>query len=253
MTYRFQARLFWTCLPLLGLLVGCATLPKYQAPPAVELGPGYLAPPPEPSDLEAATTAELDTWWEALGDPTLTRLVEEALEKNLDLRLAATRIAEARANLDRVDGRRFPAGTARADLSERRQSENGPLPVGRIPGLERDQTLHDLALDASWEIDMYGRFGRAMKVAGARLEATEDEALGLRLSLAAEVARTYLSLRGAQRELAAREEVIAALEKTLALARQRVAAGDLAPNELASLEARLAWAKAIEPASAVRI
>lgn len=255
MSHSNRPRLLLTGLPLV-FLVGCATLPKYEAPPAVALGEGWIAPQepgPEPTDLAAAGVDQLEAWWQSLGDEALSRLVEKGLAENYDLRIAMTRIAEARANLERVDGRRFPVVSARADVSERRQSENGPLPVGRIPGLERDQTLHELGVDASWEIDMYGRFGRAMQVAGAKLEATEDEALGLRLTIAAEVARIYLSLRGAQHELEAREAAIAALSESLELHRQRVAAGELAPTELTALSARLLAAQAPLPAIQGRI
>lgn len=248
-------RLLLAGLPVF-LLVGCASLPKYEAPPAVALGESWIVPPspgPEPTDLVAAGPDQLDAWWQLLGDKTLSRLVEKGLAENYDLRITMTRIAEARANLERVAGRRFPTLAARADISERRQSENGPLPVGRIPGLERDQTLHELGVDASWEIDMYGRFGRAMQVAGAKLEATEDEALALRLTVAAEVARTYLSLRGAQHELEAREAAIAALAASLELHRQRVEAGELAENELSSQSVRLLAAQAALPAIHGRI
>jgi len=242
-------------LPISLLVGGCASLPKYEKPPQVDLGQGWIAPatPPEPTDLQEESPAQLEAWWQSLGDPTLERLIEEALEKNLDLRLAVTRIAEARANYERVVGRKYPVVGARGSITERRQSENGPLPIGQIPGLERDQTLHDLALDASWEIDMYGRYGRTLKASGARLEASEDEAIALRLSVAAEVARVYFGLRGAQRELAAREESIAAQEKTLALVRQRVEAGDLAETELTPPEARIEAAKAARPQIESRI
>ena len=255
MSHSNRPRLLLAGLPLV-LLVGCATLPKYEAPPAVALGEGWIVPPapgPEPTDLVAASADQLDAWWQLLGDATLSRLIEKALAENHDVLIAMTRIAEARANLERVDGRRFPVVAARADISERRQSENGPLPVGRIPGLERDQTLHELGVDASWEIDMYGRFGRALGIADAKLAATEDEALGLRLTVAAEVARTYLSLRGAQHELEAREAAIAALRESFELHRQRVTAGELAPNELTALSARLLAAQAVLPAIHGRI
>lgn len=253
MSHSNRPRLLLTGLPLI-FLVGCATLPKYEAPPAVALGEGWIVPPgPAPTDLVAASPDQLEAWWQLLGDASLSRLIEKALAENHDVLIAMTRIAEARANLERVDGRRFPVVSARADVSERRQSENGPLPVGRIPGLERDQTLHELGVDASWEIDLYGRFGRAMQVAGAKLAATEDEALGLRLTVAAEVARTYLSLRGAQHELEAREAAIAALSESFELHRQRVAAGELAPTELTALSARLLAAQAALPAIQGRI
>ena len=87
---------------------------------------------------------------------TLERLVDTTLEQNLDLRQAMARIDEARALRDRVAGRQLPAAGASASVNRRRQSENGPLPVGSIPGLDVTQTIHDAGFDAAWEIDLFG-------------------------------------------------------------------------------------------------
>ncbi len=239
---------------LLGIVgvTGCASLPRYDGPPKVDLGAGWAGAPAAATE-DGQTEVELDAWWTALGDPTLSRLIAEALVHNLDLLQAAERIAEARAALDRVDGRRYPQVDARADVIQRRQSENGPLPIGRIPDLERDQTVHEIGADASWEIDLFGRFGRTLESANAKLEATEDDAAGLRLSLVAEVARTYFALRGAQRERLAHEATIDALLATRDLTRQRVEAGDVAPAELGNVEAKLAALRTALPGLDARV
>lgn len=219
------------------LLTACTVGTDYRSP-APRAGEGWSAPDlaPEPAP-EASPPGELDRWWERFGDPTLDRLVETALAQSLDLRQTAARVAEARAARDHVTGRRRPAVAAGGSVTERRQSENGVLPIDRIPGLERDQTIFDAGFDASWELDLFGGTRRALEAAEARLESRRLLHQAARLSLAAEVARTYLALRGGQRRLAAIESALAALRRTEDLVELRVEAGESAAVERSRVEA----------------
>src|SRR3546814_3132078 len=81
--------------------------------------------------------------------PEPERLVDTALAQNLDIRQAAARIDEARALRDLAAGRQLPTVAAGASVNRRRQSENGPLPIGTIPGLEASQTIYDAGFDES--------------------------------------------------------------------------------------------------------
>lgn len=240
--------------PLLGLglpllLGGCAAVgPEYVAP-QIELGESWSAVEPaeeSPASREALDPDELGRWWEQFEDPTLDRLVDTALIQNLGVRQAASRIAEARATLERTVGRRLPTVDSRLAVSETRQSENGPLPIDRIPGLDRDQTLVDLGLDASWEADLFGRTRRAIEVAEARLGSAEEDHRAAQFAITAEVVRIYLQLRGGQRRLAAVEAATTSVRDTAELVSKRVAAGEIAPVEqyrvetdLRALESRL--------------
>src|SRR3546814_2661207 len=89
---------------------------------------------------------------------------------------ATARIDEARALRDRAAGRQLPTVSAGASVNQRRQSENGPLPVGSIPGLDASQTIYDAGFDAAWELDLFGANRRALEGANARLQASEAEA-----------------------------------------------------------------------------
>ena len=221
------------------LLAACAAVgPDYRAP-AIDAGTGWTQPPPD-----AAVPGELSSWWHALGDPVLERLVEAALERNLDLRQAMARIDEARALRDRSTGARAPTLGASTSVNRRRQSENGPLPIGSIPGLDATQTLHDAGFDAAWEADLFGGARRALESAEARLTATRIEAGGARLRIAAEVARTWFEASGAARELLAQQGTVRALEQTLELARQRHALGDASRADVETIEAQWAAASA---------
>lgn len=241
-------------LVLLSLLLGgCAVGPNYEGAPKFDLGLGWIFQSQEAKAnaeaeaTEAVAPIALDRWWEALGDETLTRLIEEALERNLDVRQALVRVMEARAALDMAKGQNFPAVDANGNVTRQQQSLNGPLPVGQIPALERNQTIYNLTLDMAWEIDVFGRISRMTESATAQTEATQEDVHGVRISVAAEVGRAYFSLRGAQREREACLASILSLEKTLELTRQRVKAGDLAPAELDRVQAQLDGLRATLP------
>lgn len=221
------------------LLGACAVGPDYSKPPAVDTGSGWT------QSVDAARTqVELSAWWTSLGDPALDRLVAAALSDNLDLRQAQARIGEARALRDRTAGGYAPSVDASGSVTRRRQSENGPLPIGSIPGLERDQTIYDAGFDAGWEIDLFGKTRRTVESAKASMQAAQADANDVRISVAAEVARSYLTLRGAQRELTAREASVAALQQTLNLVHKRLDAGDAAQADVDTARSRLAAASA---------
>ena len=230
------------------LLGACAVGPDYRNPPPVDTGSGWTQP-----SAGAQTKVDLARWWTALGDPTLDRLVDAALAGNLDLRQAQARIHEARALRDRAAAAYLPSVDASGSVTRRRQSENGALPIGSIPGLDREQTIHDAGFDAAWEIDLFGRTRRSVESAAARMEATQADADGVLISVTAEVARSYLTLRGAQRELAAREASVQTLRQTLELVRRRFDAGDTARADVDSTQARLTAADAGVPAIRARL
>lgn len=204
--------------------------------------------------------AQLDRWWTRFGDPTLDRLVDEALASNPSLGEAAARVAEARALRDHVAGRERPAASVGGSVSERRQSENGPLPIDRIPGLDRDQTVFDLGFDASWELDLAGRTRRALEAADAHVEGNELERQAAHLRVVAEVARVYVALREGQRRLLALDSQLTSAERTRKLVELRVEAGEdphldlnRVDADLRLLQARLPTLRAELRASALAL
>lgn len=228
-------------------LAGCTAGPDYRAP-EVEAGEGWIAP------SEAAGPApELTRWWTRFDDPSLERLVERALEGNLDVRTAAVRVAEARALRDAAAGRRVPVVDTSVGVTRRRQSENGPLPIDRIPGLERNQTIYETGFDALWELDLFGRTRRAVEAADARLDRAVELDRAAQMSVAAETARAYFELRGAQRELGALDAALDAARRSAALVARRLEAGDVSEAELVQVEAELARLEAGRPALAARV
>lgn len=208
-------------LPVLLALGACTVGPDYRGAPPVAVAPQWLAPG------EAATPSTA-AWWESFADPTLTRLILAASSDNLDLRAAKARLAEARASRDMAAGARLPQLGAAASATTNRLSENGQIPVGRIPGFARDLDLFDAGFDASWELDLWGRTRRSVQGASARAQAAEAEQRGALISLQAEVARTYVELRAAQAQLASLQADADAQQRIAALTRQRFDAGEAA-------------------------
>lgn len=225
------------------LLSACATVgPDYQAPPAVETGDGWSLPL-----ADASSQASLRRWWSELNDPVLDRLIATALTQNLDLRQATARIDEARALRDRVAGEALPSASAGASVERRSQSENGPLPIGAMPGMDTTQTIYDAGFDAVWEVDLFGARQRALEGAEARLQTTEAEAQGVRMRIIAEVARTWFTVVGAREELHAQQATLDTLQETLELTRLRHAQGDVSSADVNSAYAQWAAANALLP------
>jgi len=225
------------------LLTACAAVgPDYREPPPVDIGRGWTLPLAGESG-----SADLSHWWSLLDDPILDRLMTTALAQNLDLRQAAARIDEARALRDRVAGEAWPTVSAGASVNRRRQSENGPLPIGAIPGLDATQTIYDAGFDAAWEADLFGARRRALEGASARLQATEAEAQGVRLRVVAEVARTWFTAAGARYELRAQQATLDTLGQTLELVRLRHALGDVSAADVEAAYAQWASVNALLP------
>lgn len=233
-------------------LAGCTVVgPEYREPPAVAAAAaGWIDPA---AAGRAPTQQEWATWWQSLHDPVLDRLIASALRQSPDIRQSQSRLAEVRALRRAAVGRESPTLDTHGSVAPRRQSENGQLPIGKIPGLERDLTLYEAGFDASWEIDLFGRLRRGTESATAQVQASEDDLQGAQLSVAAEVARTYIALRGAQGELAARQQGVQVLERLLAATQRRVQVGDASDLDVDRARAQLDSMRAGSPGLQARV
>jgi NodT family efflux transporter outer membrane factor (OMF) lipoprotein len=230
------------------LSTGCAVGPDYR-PLEIDTGGGWTGP----AAGGALPDAELAQWWRRFEDPTLNRLVETALSQNLDIREAAARVAEVRALRDATAGRHWPVASASGSVSRRRLSENGPFPVDQIPGYPRNQTVYDVGFDASWEIDVFGGTSRAVEAADARLDASHELLRAAKLSVVAETARVYLTLRGAQHEQRALQAALDASRSSTRLVKQQFDAGEVSQATLAQAEASLAGLEAQLPVKEAQV
>lgn len=174
--------------------------------------------------VRGSLSAELpDTsFWVGLGDSTLLALVSEAVHASPDVHAAESRLLAARSSrrLSALD--LAPAVTANASVA-RQQLSAAQFP-GTSSALPR-QDLWDAGFDASWELDIFGRVSRTVRAGRALEESATDEVRDAQLSLAAEVARTYFELRGAQSELAVANRNAANQRRTMQLTERRLSAG----------------------------
>ncbi|AJA08508.1 RND-family efflux transporter [Sphingopyxis fribergensis] len=171
-------------------LAGCTTVgPDYQRP-EVAVGQEWVG---------TVSSEDVDgTWWRKFNDPLLTELVEAAIAGNKDIDEASARLREARANRDAVHGRELPQVGISATATENQLSENGQLPIGKVPGLGRNLSIYDVGFDSSWEIDLWGSTRRAIESSEARAQAAEEARRGAVIQVIAEVVRSYVDLRTAQ-------------------------------------------------------
>lgn len=215
----------WSLAALLALLSGCAVGPDYQTPELSRSLSSHFYAPPDWIQPHEGSVAHLIQWWQQFDDPTMARLVEASQKDNLTLAQAAARIEAARAERGISTNAFFP------------NSQQSGVSVIETRRSGTATTTTTVGLDASWELDLFGRLRRGLEAADARLSATEYTWNDLRVSLSAETASTYVSLRAceSQRELLRND--VASREKTAKLTGLLVDAGFTAPAEGALTEA----------------
>src|SRR5947207_12046150 len=228
-------------------LTGCAVGPNYQRP-TVKLQPFHNAPAIE-SRTASLPAPPLDQWWTGFHDPELTRIVQRALDENLDLAAAMTRVQQARAAAQGAGAQRLPSGNLYAStttLSQSTESMTGRA-AAHLPGYDRHQNYYDLGFMASWETDLFGGLKKGAQAATAEAQAAEASHTGTRITVAAEAADAYMQIRGAQARLNFAKAQIATDEHLVALVQQRRDAGIASDRELAQAQASLSEAKATIP------
>lgn len=208
-------------------LISCAILALAAC---TTVGPDYHPPERVVADYWAGPAAAgpiAEEWWTRFDDSRLTALVEGASAANLDLRIARARLAEARALRDASEGRSQPQADAKGSATENRLSENGQLPIARIPGFRDDPfELFDFGFDASWELDLWGRNRREVEAAEARAGAAEASLAGALVTIRAEVARNYVDLREAQAKTESARQAAEARRRAAELVGQLYRSGE---------------------------
>ena len=219
------------------LLSGCFTLgPDYRRQ-AIDTPDAWPTP-----TTAGSVPAE---WWRGYHDPTLEAMIDEALVHNADLRLAIARVDEARASLGVARADQWPGVSANGSASRNRASEDSAL---ALPGTDPIYNNVRATLDASYEIDFWGKYRRATEAARAELLATQFNRDAVRLALIAEVSRGYFNLRSLDAQVAITRRTVSTRQASLALQRQRFESGVASELELRQVEAETAAAQALLPA-----
>jgi NodT family efflux transporter outer membrane factor (OMF) lipoprotein len=184
--------LFVAVLPL---IAGCMMIGPDYHPPTVPVGNGWVT---RTADRVAPGSEPIGPWWESFGDPVLTDLIAQAYRGNPSLEAAGVRVLEAQGQRGIAIGTLFPQ-TQNAVGGYRRivASKNGvtPPPGGRY----FNEFL--LGFDAAWELDLWGKFRRGIESSDAELLASLANYDDVLISLLAEVAVNYISIRTNQEAL----------------------------------------------------
>jgi multidrug efflux system outer membrane protein len=229
-----------TGLTAAGLLVGCTVGPNYR-PPEVPV-PATWRQAEQPGVSPGVVT--VTEWWTTFQDPVLDRLVRRAVAASLDLKVATARVREARALRGIAAADRVPAITGSGTAARVRESENIP---SRPPGVDVESGYYQLGLDASWELDFWGRVRRSVEAADATVEAVEDARHDVVVILLAEVARNLVEVRGAQQRWLIARQNIHSQQESVELTRVRFDAGLGTEVDVAQARTLLATTQAQVP------
>jgi len=187
----------------------------------------------------AAPVRDLSRWWSRFDDPALHRLIASALNDSPDISAATARIRESRARRDSEYAGLFPA--LNGGLSSNSRSTDSD-PGGRNSG-----TSYSASLDASWEVDLFGRQRSAVQAAAANLGAAEENLNSVHAALAAEIAATYTNLRANEARLVVLKQNVTTREQTAQLATWRQQAGEADSLESSQAQSSLESARAAIP------
>ena len=237
---------------------------RATAPPVAQDQPSS-SPTAIPKNRVAERSADLNSWWRAFDDSTLTSLIERAASSNLDLRTAMLRIDEARAQRAVSSAAYWPKLSVDAAYSRQRLSETTPtgslfssvgnfhLPGGAGITIPNPYNQYQLSANASWEIDLFGRVRRSVEAADANVQVSVEDQHSVLVSVLADVAQSYLELRGAQAKLHTARENLATIEELLDLTRQRRAAGMTTYIDVSNAAAQASATRAALPAFELQI
>lgn len=212
------------------LLAGCALGPDYRRPDV----PTPVAWRDTGPQAEPASLADV-AWWQLFQDEELKGLIRTALEANKDLRIAVTRVDQARAMAGITRADQYPRVQAGASATTNRASD-----TVRPRNMGGEQGLLTTTVDLAFEIDLWGRLRRATEAARAELLASEEARQAVAMTLIGDVATTYLQLRELDLELEITRRSVESRRQSVEIVRERYEAGLTSALDLRQAEAELA-------------
>ena len=219
-------RVIW-CLAVLSLS-GCAIVGPDYIRPEITVAETWNTPLASGLNSGETDPQTLARWWKTLDDPVLSGLIEMALENNLDLKDARSRLRQARAARTMVRAGLFPSLDASASGTRSRSSGDS--------GSGSSKTLYSAGFDAGWEIDLFGGLRRSVEAAEADLRASCENINDVLVSLSAEVALNDIELRMYQARLEVARKNLGMQEESYRIEQYRLLSG--LSDELAVAMAR---------------
>jgi len=200
----------------------------------VKVGPDFVRPTADirnnwlEDDGTRIRTAPADyrQWWTAFQDPVLDNLVKTAYAQNIPLRVAGARVYEARARLGIAIGEQYPqVQQAVGSVSYNRESERAPSAPQNSSGLGYDYKVAQVGAAASWEVDFWGKFRRAVESEDAAFLGSIAAYDNTLVSLTADVARTYVLIRTLEERLRIARDNVVVQKDSLQIAEARFRGG----------------------------
>lgn len=226
------------CLLAAAALAGCTLGPDYRRP--------EIAAPAafqyEPKD--AAATADT-LWWQQFHDPVLDGLITEALAHNTNVQIAAANVEQAAALLTQTRSQLFPALGVGAGAQRERTRE--PAFAALIPNYPNPASAYQAALQASWELDLWGRIRRQSEAAYANVLAGAEARRGVILTLVAQVATSYLQLRGLDAQLSVAHKTLDTYKESVDLFTLQFQYGQVSQMNVAQAQSQYETAAAQIP------
>jgi NodT family efflux transporter outer membrane factor (OMF) lipoprotein len=211
-------------------LAACSVGPDYVRPvPRAAAGAPFLS---TTNGVTSPAPAVEGEWWRLYEDPTLDRLVTDALAANTDIRASVARLERARAAVQEVRADRTP----QVDLGA--SAQYGRRPAGQSAGLaSRDNWFVDAGLSVAYEVDLFGRVNRNVEAADSDEQAAAADADAVRVAIAAETTRAYADAVSSAERLGVAVRIVELLDHSTALMRKRETAGLATPLDTARIRA----------------
>ena len=220
----------WLLFALAIFTGGCLVGPDYQRP-QIDTPQAWRI------DDKTAQAVTNTAWWEQYNDPVLNELIKSALEGNKDIKIATARIDQFLGLYTTTRAALFPQVGAGSDASRQRVSQNaGPAPIENSPNTFPTFNNFSLFLNASWEIDLWGKLRRATEAARANILASEEAKKSVILTLVTSVANSYIILRDLDKQLVVTQQTAKSYEDILNIFKLRFNYGYVSAMELSQAQ-----------------
>ena len=238
------------------LVAGCTVGPDYKRPVVPVPKQWHETTKNTRTELPLLSTHEThpDQWWKSFNDPSLNRLITDAIAANLDLKQALVRVKEARAQRWITITAGLPSVTGRSNLSRRFNNTTATSQTGATSSAgggfgigNQIINIFQLGFDAQWELDFFGGERRAIEAADANVDSEMESSRNVLVTLLGEVAGNYIELRANQQLIAITRENLNSQQETVRLTQIRQQAGFASMLEVAQAQSQAETTEAFMP------
>lgn len=231
------------------LIVGCTVGPDYKRPDNLTSNKWATT---QTKNINTSAK-QIDThWWKKFNDPILESYLNKAIQNNYDLKITQAKLEQARALRAMEASRFYPQVNGDVSVTSLRISQQGKE-LGFIPGvfdvatIDRQRPYYNVGFDALWEMDVFGQNKRIVESKDYYTEAVQEQQRDVLITLLAEVARNYVDIRSAQRELKLTREQVELEKKIVNLTKRRNRVGTVNDLELEQALSELHAAESLIP------